>query len=99
MFRTIAFAFLIFFSTTSHAWVVNNSVTIKEIVQWEGSSYVLVILSNNNICHAPLTDKELYSFVLSMYLSGKKFTAYCYDAGETINAYANSHKLHRINGL
>ena len=87
-----------FASTISHAWVISSNVTIKEIIQWEGAGYVVIKLSNDNICHSPLADKELYSFVLSMYMSGKTFTSYCYDAAETINGYSNSHKLHRING-
>jgi len=99
MLRSFLFAITFFVSTASHAWVVSTEVTIKELVQWEGSSYVLVILSNNNMCHAPLTDKELYSFMLSLYMAGKKFTAYCHDGGETINGYNDSHKIHRINAM
>jgi hypothetical protein len=98
MFRIIAFFIFMLVSTSSHAWVFSGgNITIKELVQWEGSSYVLIILSNNNICHAPLADKELYTLILAMYMSGKTLTTYCHDSAETINGYLNSHKLHRLN--
>jgi hypothetical protein len=98
MLRPIVFLAFMITSTLSHAWVVNSSVTIKEMVQWEGSGYVVTILSNNNICFAPLSDKELYSLLLGLYMSGKIFTAHCHDPAENINGYSNSHKIHRING-
>ena len=98
MFKNIIFIFVFFFSTISHAWVISSNVTIKELVQWEGAGNALIVLSNDKKCYVSLADKELYSFVLAMYMSGKSLTTYCYDEAEIINGYTESHKLHRLNG-
>ena len=97
MVKIISFLTLLFFSSFTYSWEVSSGVTIKEVVQWEGSSYVLVILSNDKFYYSPLTDKELYSLILGLYMSGKAFTIYGYDTGDNINGYGGSHKIHRIN--
>ncbi|MGI1677616.1 MAG: hypothetical protein K6L75_02710 [Cellvibrionaceae bacterium] len=86
-----------FASTSSYSWEVSEGVTINELVQWEGSSFLVVRLSSDNTYHAPLVDKELYSLILSLYMSGRSFTIYGYDLAENINGYGDSHKIHRIN--
>lgn len=86
-------------SVNSHAWQRSSSVSIKELVQWEGSSNALMVLSDGKRCYVPLTDKELYSFVLAVYMSGKLMDTYCHDQAETIGGYSNSHKLHRLNAM
>lgn len=90
---------LLTISTTSNAWVQSGNTKIREIVQWEMSDFALVMLDDNTRCHIPLTEKELYSLALSMYMSGKTLNVHCHDTPENINGYANSHKLHRLNGI
>jgi hypothetical protein len=99
MVRSIVLLILLFCSGTSSAFVSHGNVKIKEFVMWEGDSYALLILSNNAKCHMPLVDKQLYSFVLATYMAGRTVTMFCHDAGETINGYSDSHKLHRVNGV
>lgn len=94
----LVFVFLLLFSTSSHSWVTSSNVKIKSIVQWEGDVHALLVLSNNTQCYIPLSEKVLYSFALALYMSGKSTEMHCHDTPETINGYANSHKVHRIVG-
>lgn len=96
MLKSILFSILITFSSLSHAWIVSTDVTIKEMIQWEANDDAVIVLSNDVMCYIPLTEKQLYTFVLATYLAGKPFTSYCYDPIVDKHGYP-AHKLHRIN--
>jgi len=90
----------LFFSSNSFAWVESVNITVSQMVMWESSTkYSVFRLSNGTNCHVPLggeDDKELYSFMLSLYMTGKTLNLHCYDAEENIGGYT-SHRIHRVN--
>jgi len=93
MYRLMYFLLFMSFSSFSNvAWQTSYNVTIKEVIQWEGAS-------DDKLCYTPLSNKELYSMVLSLYMSQKRLNLICHEAGENIGGYNNSHKIHRINAL
>jgi len=101
MYRLMYFLLLMSFSSFGNvAWQTSYNVTIKEVIQWEGAGgNVLLKLSDDKLCYTPLSNKELYSMVLSLYMSQKRLNLICHEAGENIGGYNNSHKIHRINAL
>lgn len=97
--RSAMFLICLIFSIQAFAWVQSTNTTIKEFIQWEasdGSGYAVMILQTGVICHLPLKEKELYSFILSLYMAKKTFSVHCHDQELNIGGYP-SHKLHRIN--
>lgn len=98
--KAIFVLLMVFGSFRSWGWVQPGNTTIKEFVQWESSNagYALLILETDQKCYVTLAEKELYSLVLALYMSGKTFNLHCHDSTENINGYT-AHKIHRINAI
>jgi len=90
----VAIPFL--FSLSAHAWIPNGDVvTIDEIIQWNGDGPVYFKLSNNHSCYIPAAEKNAYSLILALYLSGKQASIHCFDSEESVGG-EKGHRLHRI---
>lgn len=103
MLKKLIFLTILFMPLVSNAWMYNTNAKIKEFVQWEseeGTGYAVLMLNdvNETICHVPLSQKELYSLVLSLYASGRTFHIHCYDEVQNIGGY-ESRRVHRINAI
>lgn len=95
-FAKLLVAVSLLFSLSAHAWIPNGDVvTIDEIIQWDGDRPVYFKLSNNYICYVPAAEKNAYSLVLALYMSGKKASIHCFDSEETQSG-VKGHRLHRI---
>lgn len=96
IFLRVFILFLSLVSATSHAWVPNgDTVTIDEIIQWEGDQKIYFKLSNNYICYIPSSEKNTYALILALYMAGKKASVHCHDSEESTSGI-KGHKLHRI---
>jgi hypothetical protein len=84
------------FASSAHAWVDIRAVTITSVIQWEGDQGVIVVLSNNVRCYIPPTDKQFISLAWLLYTTDRPADVICYDAGDNVNGYVDTHKLHRI---
>jgi hypothetical protein len=85
-----------FSSLSAHAWIPNGeTVTIDEIIQWNGDGPVYFKLSNNHVCYIPAAEKNAYSLILALYMSGKPASVHCFDSEETSGGI-KGHRLHRI---
>jgi hypothetical protein len=88
--------FSLFLSCYVHAWIPNGeTVTIDEIIQWNGDGPVYFKLSSGYMCYVPAAEKNAYSLILALYMSGKKASIHCFDSEETLGGF-KGHKLHRI---
>lgn len=84
------------FSLSAHAWIPNGeTVTIDEIIHWNGDGPVYFKLSNNHMCYIPAAEKNTYSLILALYMSGKRASIHCFDSEETVGGI-KGHRLHRI---
>ena len=94
----IRFLVVVFLSMSSfaHAWIPNGDVvTIDEVIQWNGNGPVYFKLSSGYMCYVPADEKNAYSLVLALYMSGKKASIHCFDSEETVGGI-KGHRLHRI---
>ncbi len=93
--RVFVFA-LSFVSVASYAWIPNGDVVnIDEIIQWNDEGPIYFKLSNGYMCYVPAAEKNNYSLVLALYISGKKAAIHCHDSEETSGGL-KGHRLHRI---
>lgn len=93
--RTFIFA-LSFVSVASYAWIPSGDiVTIDEIIQWNDEGPIYFKLSSGYTCYVPADEKNNYSLILALYVSGKKASIHCFDSEETAGGM-KGHRLHRI---
>ncbi len=98
--KLISFCILILITSFSPtwAWVQSGNTTIDELVLWEGGEqgFAVLKLASGHNCYVPLIEKELYSLVLALHISGKTFNVHCHDEPVMVHGYS-THRLHRIN--
>lgn len=99
--RYVILVFMLLTPLTSNAWVNHNDVTITRIMQFEGGlnrDYAILYFSNNGgACRVLYSEKELYSFVLSIHMAGKSVNAICHDEQDDPGgSMIPTHKLHRV---
>lgn len=83
------------FSAPVHAWVLSENVSITEIMEWQDNGPIYFKLSNGVMCYAPATEKNLYSLILSMHVTGKILTVHCHDTSEAYGGI-QGRRVHRI---
>lgn len=93
--KTALFLSLTFSTSAFAAWVHSPNVTVKEIIQWEGSGKIYITLSNGKRCFIENADDKNYALFLSLYVSQKKVEFHCYPQ-EVIRSGVKGHKFHRV---
>ena len=83
-------------ANSAHAWMDIRAVTITSVIQWEENPNVIVVLSNNVRCYILSSDKQLVGLAWLLYTTDRPADIICYDTGENVNGYVDTHKLHRM---
>jgi translation initiation factor IF-1 len=78
------------------AWIPNGDmVTVTEVIQWQDNSPIVFRLSSGLYCYIESAEKNAYSMVLGLYMSGNKVAVHCHDAEENKGGIM-AHKMHRM---
>lgn len=96
--RFIAMAALVagtFIATPSYAWISGENVSVVEITEWQDSAPIYFKLSNGTMCYIPANEKNMYSLILSIHVSGKRAHVHCADAVDTYGGVPG-HRVHRV---
>ena len=94
---TVAFSLMmaLIFSAPTYAWVYSENVSIVEITEWQDGAPIYFKLSNGTMCYVPAAEKNMYSLILSLYISGKRAHIHCTDAVETYGGVPGN-RVHRV---
>jgi hypothetical protein len=86
----------IFTSVNSYAWIPSGeTVTVTEVIQWQDNSPIVFRLSSGHFCYIENGEKNAYSVILALYMSGNKASIHCHDAEENKGGYM-ARKMHRV---
>ena len=92
---SIIFFLCMTLSLTSHAWVTGENVTVDQIIEWQDNLPIFFKLSNGTMCYIPSDEKNMYSLILSLMVSGKTATFHCHVAEDVTQGWSG-HRLHRV---
>jgi hypothetical protein len=79
----------------TYAWVYSPNVSVIEITEWQDGAPVYFKLSNGTMCYVPAAEKNMYSLILSMYVSGKRAHIHCADSSDIYGGMA-AYRVHRV---
>lgn len=95
--KSIIFVLIAGLIATNANAVTFGSETVKEIIQWQDNSPIYFKLTTSGEwCYIPATEKNMYSLVLSLYVSGKSSHFECNDIVDNYGSI-NGRRLMRIN--
>lgn len=77
------------------SWRYSSNAKIVLIMEWQDDNPVYFQLDNNEWCYIPSSEKNTYSLLLSLFMSGKKAHIHCHLSTES-NGGQGGHRLHRI---
>jgi hypothetical protein len=95
-FKAVFAGITIAVSQLANAWIAASPAKVTEMWHWEGETApVYFKLSTGQTCWITADEKAVYTFLMSLHMTGKSAQFLCHDEVVTFNGMSG-HRLHRV---
>lgn len=77
-------------------WVESPNSTVNEIWEWNNNKPIYFRTSLGKTCWIPQDEKNIYSLILSLYISGRKANFHCFPQQTLVTGGLTGYRLHRV---